>query len=211
MAEKMPIEKKKVITPEFRVSFPHVFEKHSGFKNQEPQYSITMLFDKATNLKELRRAAFNAAVEKWGPKENWPEECRMPFRDGDTDPKKKGKAEFKNVIFTSASAKKTRPQVIGNKKVDGQFPQLTKENGGEEQFYAGCYARAELLAFAYDTAGNVGVSFSLQNLQKLRDGQQLSGRKNADQVFDEVDDGSDDSSNYEAGENSEDTGAGMGF
>ncbi len=195
--EKMPIEKKKVITPKFRVSFPHVFEKHSGFKNQEPQYSLTMLFDKTSDLTEMKRAAFNAGVEAWGDdKTQWPEGYRWPFRDGDKDPKKRGKPEFKNVIFTSASAKKTRPQVIGNKKIDGQFPQLTKENGGEEQFYAGCFARAELLAFAYDTAGNVGVSFSLQNIQKLADGPQLSGRKNADQVFDEVDDGSDDSTNY---------------
>lgn len=212
MAEKLPIEKKKCITPEFRVSFPHVFEKHSGFKNQEAQYSITMLFSKATDLKELKRAAFNAGAEAWGAnREEWPEGYRWPFRDGDKDPKKRGKPEFKNVIFTSASSKKTRPQVIGNKKIDGQFQQITKENGGEDIFYAGCYARAELLAFAYDTAGNVGISFALQNLQKLREGEQLSGRKNADQVFDEIDDGSDSEENYGNSDTELDHQEGMGF
>lgn len=213
--EKMPIEKKKVKTPKFRVSFPHVFEKHSGFKNQEPKYSITMLFDKRTSIEKLELAALNAAIEAWGDdKDSWPEGYRWPFRDGDKEPKKKGKPEFKNVIFVSASASKNRPQIVGN-EIDpetGKLIYITKENGGEEMFYAGCYARAELLAFAYDTAGNVGISFSLQNLQKLGDGPQLSGRKNADQVFDLVEDGSNDASNYSTETSDEDDeAAGMGF
>lgn len=187
--EKMPIEKKKVLSPEFRVSFPHVFEKHTGFEGQEAKYSLVMLYDKKTDLKDLKRAAFNAAIEKWGPKESWPKNLRLPFRDGN---EKTDLAGYENTVYVSASSK-LAPQVIGNKKVDGQFPRL---EDGTDQFYAGCYARATLIAFAYDKAGNRGVSFSLQNVQKLRDGDQFSGRKNADQEFDEVDDGSDDATNY---------------
>lgn len=189
MAEKMEIEKKKCLTPEFRVSFPHVFEKHTGFAGQEAKFSIVMLFTKKTDLKELKRAAFNAATEKWGDKTKWPKQLRMPFRDGD---EKSDLMGYEGTIFVSASSKQ-KPQVVGNKKVDGQFPQLSKE---DEQFYAGCYARATLIAFAYDKAGNKGVSFSLQNVQKLKDGEQFSGRKNADDEFDEVEDESDDAANY---------------
>jgi hypothetical protein len=189
MAEKMEIEKKKCLTPEFRVSFPHVFEKHTGFQGQEAKFSIVMLFTKKTDLKELKRAAFNAATEKWGDKTKWPKQLRMPFRDGD---EKSDLMGYEGTIFVSASSKQ-KPQVVGNKKIDGQFPQLTKE---DEQFYAGCYARATLIAFAYDKAGNKGVSFSLQNVQKLKDGEQFSGRKNADDEFDEVEDESDDAANY---------------
>lgn len=201
MAEKMEIEKKKVLTPEFRVSFPHVFEKHTAFEGQEAKFSCVMLFPKKTDLKELKRAVTNAATEKWGPKEKWPKNMRMPFRDGD---EKSDLSGYEGTIFVSASSKQ-KPQVIGNKKVDGAFPRIEKE---DEQFYAGCYARATLIAFAYDKAGNKGVSFSLQNLQKLKDGEQFSGRKNADDEFDEVDDGSDDSSNYESAGESDDL---MGF
>lgn len=189
MAEKMEIEKKKCTTPEFRVSFPHVFEKHSGFEGQEPKYSCVMLFPKNTDLKELKRAAFNAATEKWGPKEKWPKQLRMPFRDGD---EKSDLAGYEGHIFVSASSKQ-KPQVVGNKKIDGAFPRIEKE---DESFYAGCYGRATLIAFAYDKMGNKGVSFSLQNMQKLRDGEQFSGRKNADDEFDEVDDGSESAENY---------------
>lgn len=190
MSEKMDLEKKKCLTPEFRVSFPHVFEKHSGFEGQEEKYSVVMLFDKKTDLKELKRAAFNAAIEKWGVKEKWPKNLKMPFRNGDD---KSDLSGYAGTTFVTASSKQ-KPQVVGNKKVDGQFPQLTKE---DESFYPGCYARATLIAFAYDKAGNKGISFSLQNLQKLRDGDAFSGRKKADDEFTDVEDGSDDSSNYD--------------
>lgn len=191
MSEKMDIVKKKCLTPEFRVSFPHVFEKHSGFEGQEPKFSIVMLFQKNLDLKVLKVAAMNAAVEKWGPKEKWPKGLRMPFRDGD---EKTDLSGYEGTTFVTASSKQ-KPQVVGNKKIDGQFPQLDKDS---EEFYAGCYARATLIAFAYDKAGNKGISFSLQNIQKLRDGEQFSGRRNADDEFDEVEDGSDDPSSYGA-------------
>lgn len=195
MGEKMDIEKKKVRTPQFRVSFPHVFEKH-GFKDQEPKYSIVMLFPKNTDLKDIKRAVHNAATEKWGAKEKWPKQMRMPFRDGN---EKSDLMGYENTIFITASSKQ-KPQVIGRlKNADGDFPRLEKEDG---EFYAGCYARATLIAFAYDTAGNRGVSFSLQNIQKLADGEQFSGRKNAEDEFDEVDDGSDDKDSY--GDDSDD-------
>lgn len=199
MAEKMDISKKKVITPEFRVSFPHVFEKHQ-YESNEPKYSLVMLFDEKTDLKDLKRAAFNAQVEKWGPKERWPKNLRSPFRDGN---EKSDLAGYEGTVFISASSKH-RPQVVSNKKVDGQFPRIEKE---DETFYAGCYARATLIAFAYDKAGNRGVSFSLQNVQKLRDGEQFSGRKNADDEFDDVEDGSDDKESY----GKEDSEASYGF
>lgn len=205
MAEKMDIKLKKCTTPEFRVSFPHVFEKHSGFEGQEPKYSIVMLFPKNVKLSELERAATNAATEKWGPKAKWPKNFRWPFRDGDDD-EKSNLQGYEGCIFVSASSKQ-RPQVVGNKKVDGAFPRIEKDT---EEFYAGCYARATLIAFAYDKAGNKGVSFSLQNVQKIRDGEQFSGRKNADDEFDDVEDGSDDASNYQSADDSGED-ADMGF
>lgn len=194
--DKMPIEKKKVLTPEFRVSFPHVFEKHQ-FEDNEPKFSIVMLFAKNTDLKAMKQVAFNAAIEKFGPKEKWPKNLRMPFRDGDEKGDLMG---YPGSIFVSASSK-LQPDVVGNKKVDGKFPRLQSE----AEFYAGCFARATLIAFAYSKMGNVGVSFSLQNVQKLRDGEAFSGRKNADDEFESIesDDGSDDASSYDDSDTSE--------
>lgn len=206
-SDKMDIEKKKCKSPKFRVSFPHVFEPHA-FEDQQAKYSIVMLFPRNENLKELQRAVHNAAVEKWGAdKAKWPKGLRMPFRDGN---EKSDMAGYANTIFVSATSKQ-RPQVIGNKRVDGQFPTLTKE---DNEFYAGCYARATLIAFAYEKMGNKGVSFSLQNIQKWADGEQFSGRKNAEDEFDDIEDGSEDATNYNLTEDGNEDSNGddaMGF
>lgn len=185
-AKAVAMEKKKCVTPEFRVSFPAIFEP-KAFQDQDPKYSVVMLFPKSTDLKELKRAAFNAAAEKFGPKEKWPKNLRLPFRNGDEKADTPG---YGGSIFVSASSK-DQPGLVN---------QSLKPILNAKEFYAGCYARAELIAFAYDHMGNRGVSFSLQNLQKLRDGESFSGRKEAKDVFDAVEDMSEDASSYETSE-----------
>lgn len=176
-------KEKRVKTPEFRVSFPHIFEAHSGFEGQGAKFSVVMLFDKKTDITPLKKAVAEAATAKWGDKTKWPKNLRLPFRDGD---EKSDLSGYSGTIFCSASSKQ-RPGVV-----DKHLAVITDES----DFYAGCYARATVTAFAYDKAGNKGVSFSLQNLQKLRDGQAFSGRKKAEDDFEAYDDGSDDVSNY---------------
>lgn len=168
--EKMDVELKKCMTPEFRVSFPAILEPKS-FKGNEPKYSLAMIFPKGTDIKELKRAAFNAAVESWGPKDKWPKNLRWPWRDGDVD--REGTPGYENSVFVAATSKQ-RPGLIDRHKK----PILT-----EEIFYAGCYARASLIAFSYDNTGNRGVSFALQNVQKLKDGEKFGGRRNAEDDF----------------------------
>lgn len=186
MGEKMSIEDKKCVTPIFRASFPSVFTPKS-FKGQDAKYSLVMLFDPDVDLSPLKKCAENAAIEKWGAdKKKWPKVMKTPFRDGDEKPDTPG---YESKIFVTASSKK-RPGLVDRKRQ----PILS-----EEDFYAGCYARAEVIAFAYDEAGNRGVSFSLQNIQKAKDGEEFSGRKKPEQVFTDIDDGSDDSENYDDG------------
>jgi hypothetical protein len=209
-ANKMDIQLKKCVTPEFRVSYPAVF-KPKSYKDQEPKYSLVMIFDKATDLTKLRTAVRNAIVEQFGEdKTRWPTRVvngkrelalRMPFRDGGDRPDTEGYGEDK--IFVSASSK-AQPGLV-NARLDKII--------SEQEFYAGCWARAELIAFYYDTNGNKGVSFSLQNIQKIRDDKPFSGRKAAEDVFEVVNDGSDDPSAYggvdDAGAESADIGIGI--
>lgn len=170
------IESKKVKTPEFRLSFPAIF-KPKAFEQQEPKFSIVMLFDKKkADLAGLKKAVAYAAQEKWGAKEKWPKNLRLPFRDGDEKEDMEG---YKGHTYVSASSKQA-PQIV-DYKGPGVRPEPIMESDGKA--YAGCYARATLIAFAYDKAGNKGVSFSLQNVQILRDGKPFSGRKNADDEF----------------------------
>lgn len=172
---KMDLTEKKCLTPEFRASFPHMFEPHSGFEGQEPKYSLVMLLPKETDITMMKRAVQNAIIEKWGPdKTKWPKGLRLPFRDGDEKMDLNGYAGH---WFVTASSKQ-RPGLINQRK--------EPINSEDQGFYAGCYARATLIAFAYDKAGNRGVAFSLQNVMKTRDGESFGGRRDASDDFKDV-------------------------
>jgi hypothetical protein len=194
------IEDKKVKTPKFRVSFPKLV-KPEGYKGGEPKYSITMLFPKETDLSSLKKAALAAATEKWGEKAQAmikAKKLKLPFRDGSAE--KPDMQGYPGTIFVTASAKESNPPGCIDKD---------RERINPSELYAGCYARASLIAFAYDT-GNKGVSFSLQNLQKLGDGKKFSGKKAAEEEFDAVEDQSDDPSSYADSDDEED-GDSLGF
>jgi len=162
----------RVMTPEFRVSFPNVFKPGRALQEgAEPKYGMSMLFPKGADLKALKAAAAAAAKEKWGDK--IPKGIRDPFRD-------QGEKEYEGyedgAIFINATSK-LKPGLVDSQREDII---------SDEEFYAGCYARATINAFAYDTAGNKGVAFGLNNVQKLRDGDPLGGRVRAADDFEAV-------------------------
>ena len=164
------------ITPEFRVSFPNVFQARAVIQGQDPKFSIVMLFDKKTDITLLKKAAVAAIVEKWGPKESgkWPKDLRLPFKEGS----EKDYAGYENMIAVNASSsKEQKPGIVDQSLQDIIDP---------SEFYGGCYARATIAAFAYDKLGNRGVSFGLRNLQKLRDGEHLGGKNAANKDFDAI-------------------------
>lgn len=158
------------MTPTFRVSFPHVFKPHTNFKNQEPAYSIQMLFPKTTDISEMKRIAQQVAKKKWP--EGLPENFRSPFSDGD---KKAGKLDgYKDMIVVTARSK-MKPGLINQKREDIIDAQ---------EFYAGCWARATVTCYAYGGPGiTPGVAFGLNNVQKVKDDKAFSGRKNAKDEF----------------------------
>lgn len=173
-----------VLTPPFKVSWPNVFEPKAWEDGQQPKYSVTMLFKNKDDLKELQRAEKNALKHHFGadPK-RWPKEYNRPFRSGNPEfPVEKG------MIVVKASST-FAPQVLDQRK-----NQIRKE---DDTFYAGCMARATLVANYWKSPLGQGVNFYLQNLQKVGDGDRIGGGPSAQDQFDEVEDGSDDVSSYE--------------
>lgn len=160
----------KVLTPKFRVSFPAVFVPRAAMDGAEPKYSVVMLFPKDTDLSRLKAIAKQAVTEKWGDKV--PKDLRSPFRDGD----EKELDGYAGQIFITASSK-MKPGLV-----NGQREAIIEAS----EFYAGCYARATVNAYAYDRNGNKGVAFGLQNLQKLEEGEPFSGRTKPEDDFDAV-------------------------
>ena len=161
-----------VLTHEARVSYPYVFEPNKGPNNdQEPKYSLTLLFAKGADLAPLKKAAEEAVREKWGDKP--PKKLKSPFLDqGDYD-----KPGYEAGCIMVRASSNERPGLV-----DARVQPIIDPC----DFYAGCYCRATLRAFAYDRNGNQGVSFGLQNIQKLRDGERLAGRPKAEEDFQPV-------------------------
>jgi hypothetical protein len=184
------MSRESVVTPEGRVSFPYLFKQRppmmlNGKPMGEPKYSLTLLFPKSTDLTALKRMAYNAVVEKWGQdRAKWPANLRgldlvnylsptgkdgWPFRDGDA----RDVTGYAGMISITATSKE-RPGVVD---------QNVQPILDESKLYAGCYARAQLIAFAFDHNGSRGVSFGLQNVQFVRDGEPFSGRQKPEDAF----------------------------
>lgn len=171
-----------VMTPVFRVSYPNLLKPKLNDLSKKMQYSVVALFKKGEDLSKLRAAAQAAIVAKWGADKNkWPDKLRSPFRDQAERAKKDpetGKRSLpqgyeEGAIFLTLNSDQ-RPGLV-NQKLEDIID--------ESDFYAGCYARATVRAFAYDQKGNRGVSFGLQNVQKFADGESLSGRTKAQDDF----------------------------
>ncbi len=171
----------KVMTPKFRVSFPAVFKPKRNQLSQKDEYNVVALFEKGTNLKPLVDAVETVMIEKWGAdKKKWPKNIRSPFRD-QGEKRKEDTGTLPNGYVEGAV-------FINLKSV--QKPGLINENKDdiidESEFYAGCYAIATVTAYAYSQAGNHGVSFGLNNVMKVGEGESLTSRMKAQDEFSKV-------------------------
>lgn len=197
------IEDKKCISPKFRVSFPNL-AKAKAFGDGGPKYGLTMLYQDAVPAKKIKAADISvlmnaiqvAAEERWGSKANAVIEKLKkspkgwPFRNGNRE--KPDFESHKDMIFVATNRKEEKgaPQTVG--------PDRKEINPAS--IYAGCYARAELLAYAYDNEFGKGLGFSLLNVQKIGDGAKFTGQKDAKDVFDAVEEESDDPESYSNGD-----------
>lgn len=174
------------ITPTFRVSFPNVFKAKLNDLNGKEEYSLVALFPKNADLTQLKAAAQKAIEDKWGKDQaKWPKNLKSPFRDQAERAKTVDGKEVlpagheAGAIFMNLKSTQ-RPGLVDNQNNDIL---------SESEFYAGCYARASVRAFAYDQKGNRGVSFGLQNIQKQKEGDPLTGRMKASDEFTPVEGG----------------------
>lgn len=176
-------EKARILTPEFRVSYPHVFQPNS-FKGSKPKYSVTMLFPKTADLAVIKNAIRQAKINKFGPnKGDWPAELESPIVDGDA-PKHADKDGYKGHWAIKASTNEDQKPGVVDVNVK---PILSASD-----FYPGCYARAFVYVYVWEFMGKQGVGLILDHVQKLRDGKSFGGKKPAEQVFTPMNAGSTD-------------------
>lgn len=170
--------KTKVITDRVRFSYANVWEPKS-INGGDEKYSVSLIIPKSDTktIGEIK-AAIEAAKEegkaKFGGK--IPGNIKLPLRDGDID--RPDDEAYSNSYFINANSK-DRPQIV-DKNVKPILDQ--------DEFYSGCYGKASITFYAFNSNGNKGIAVGLGNLQKISDGEPLSGRTRAENEFTTVED-----------------------
>ena len=170
----------KVVTGKVRLSYVHLFEAFTNTEGQEPKYSVVLLIPK-TDAKTIRdlRAAQKAALENGKDSKfqgKIPTGWKDTIHDGDESADLDRNPEYEGHWYMSVSSK-TRPGIVD----ENVLPILDST-----QVYSGCFARVSINAFPYANSGNKGVSFGLNHVQKMGDGEFLGGRSKAEDDFDAV-------------------------
>lgn len=170
-----------VVTPKFRISYPHLFRAKKNELSGKDEFSCVALFDKDADLSELKKAAAAACEKKWGSdKAKWPKKLNLPFRD-------QGDKESDDGTLPDGMTKGAIYMNLKAKNAPGLVNQKREEILDETEIYAGCYCRAQVNAYAYSQAGNNGVAFGLNHVQKLAEGKPLGGgRTKARDAFTDV-------------------------
>lgn len=167
---------KSIMTPIGVSSFLNLKEPRAIVEGGEPRYSLTLIFDKVAQntvqFRALENAIEEALMSKWPNKATRPRDLRSPFRDGG---EKEGQYEGyrKGDIFINPWTK-DKPGVVDINRQD--LLDL-------DDVYAGWTARANVRPFAYDRAGKRGVGLFLDNVQFLRAGKRLDGRRAASESY----------------------------
>ena len=168
----------KVIIRNARLSYCHLLEP-SSMNGDKPKYSVSLIIDKGNTdvLKAIETAIANVktiGAAKWGGKV--PGNLKIPVRDGDVD--RPDDDAYQGCYFINANST-TRPQIIDRKKE----PILDSE-----EVYSGMYANVSVNFYAYNFNGSKGIACGLNNVQKVKDGDFLGGKSNAQDEFDAMDD-----------------------
>lgn len=169
----------KVVTGTVRLSYEHVWEPAS-INGGEEKYSASLIIPKSdTATVNAIQKAVDAAIEeglaKFGGKKPNKAAIKLPLRDGDAEREDEA---YQNSFFVNANSR-TAPQIV-----DRSVQPILDRN----EVYSGCYIRASISFYAFNSNGNKGIACGLNNIQKIRDGEPLGGHANAADDFTTVED-----------------------
>jgi hypothetical protein len=157
-----------------RLAFVHVAEKHRPKdSNNEPTYNLVGLLPAGADTSALKQIALTA----WN---------KSPYA------KTRGNPKFLPVKPQAANAEKYEGFGMGELYFDAKTKNAVKVFDAQmkdlpvDAIYSGCWARVKVRAYAYDKAGNWGVGFGLQAVQKIADDEKFAGGGNASDGFEAI-------------------------
>ena len=166
-----------------RWSYCNVWEAKS-INGGTPKFSVSLIIPKSdTQTAKKIEAAIQAAYEEGEAKlkgngKSVPalSAIKTPLRDGDME--RPDDPAYADSYFINCNSVE-RPGIVDRKRVPITDPTV---------IYSGCYIRASINIYPFNTNGNRGVACSLGNIQFVKDGDRLGGKASADADFDELDD-----------------------
>jgi hypothetical protein len=174
----------KVVTgPDTRWSYVNAWEPKS-INGGTPKYSVSLIIPKSdtktiAKIKAAIEAAYHEGEGKLkGNGRTVPPlaTLKTPLRDGDAE--RPDDPAYANAYFMNAN-NSSAPGIV-----DADCQPIIERS----EIYSGVYGRASLNFYAFNTNGNKGIACSLNNLQKIRDGEHLGGKSNAEDDFATEDD-----------------------
>ena len=177
----------KVVTGKVRFSYCYLFEPQEPLGGGDPKYSLTLLIPKSdTATVNKIKAAIAEARENYCNRNGanaLPAKPAHTLRDGDGN-KDNGEdygPECRGCYVIKVRSKQ-KPVIVDAFRNDITDP-------GE--VYGGCYGRAAINFYGYNTAGQKGISATLLSVQKLSDGEPFGTVGSADDFDDGYSDGGD--------------------
>ena len=165
--------KAKVVTGKVRFSYANVFSPKAAQEGATPKYSVSIIIPKSdtktiTDINKAFEEVKTASATLFGG--SVPKMLKGGLRDGDLE---KDDAAYANSYFINANSV-NKPGVVDNDLNPIIDP---------SEFYSGCYGRASITFYPYNSNGSKGIACGLNNIQKTDDGEQLGGGSSAASDF----------------------------
>jgi len=164
-------------TPECTLMYPAVFEAKYNELKKKDEWTVTMLFDKATtDMAKIKTAMVLAATNEFGVGVDLKTLDLKRIQDGDA-PTSTGKDRpeaCKGKWVIKASTRLNAPGVV-----DGHLNKILDPT----EIYSGVFAKLNVTVKGYKGPQGNGVTFYLNHVQKVKDGPALTGGAPAEDVF----------------------------
>lgn len=170
----------KVVTGKVRFSFCNIWEPKEPQGEGDPKYSVTLLIPKSDTATLGKIEDAIAEARELFCKRNGanalPAKPNHTLHDGDgmRDNGEPYGPECKGCYVITVSSKQ-KPVIVDN------FRNAITDPG---EVYSGCYGRAAINFYGYNSKGKKGVSAGLLSIQKLHDGEPFGAMGSADDFDD---------------------------
>lgn len=174
----------KIVTGKVRFSFCHIFEPQEPQGGGDAKYSVTLLIPKTDTatlgkIKQAMEEARENFVKRNGTN-SLPAKPNHTLHDGDgvRDSGDPYGPECKGCYVITVSSKQ-KPIIVDS------FRNPITDPG---EVYSGCYGRAAINFYGYNSNGKKGISAGLLSIQKLHDGEPFGTVGSADDFNDDYKD-----------------------